>query len=78
MNDFERTPQYIAIYMDNELKRGFKHLSEDEIERKIEAVIRLFCCLNGRDVFILSYTNLLANRLLNKTSVSDSAEQRMI
>ena len=52
MNEFDRTPQYIAFYMDNELKRGFKQLSEDEIERKIEAVIKLFCCLLGRDVFI--------------------------
>ena len=78
MNEFDRTPQYIAFYMDKELKLGFKQLNEEEIERKIEAVIKLFCCLLGRDVFISAYSNLLANRLLNKTSVSDSAEQRMI
>ena len=78
MNEFDRTPQFIAFYMDNELKRGFKQLSEDQIELKIEAVIKLFCCLHGRDVFIQSYSNLLANRLLNKTSVSNNAEQRMI
>lgn len=78
MNEFDRTPQYIAFYMDKELKSGFKQLNEEEIERKIEAVIKLFCCLLGRDVFISAYSNLLANRLLNKTSVSDSAEQRMI
>lgn len=64
--------------MDSELKKGFKQLSEDEIDRKIEAVIKLFCCLHGRDVFISSYSNLLANRLLNKSSVSDNAEQKMI
>lgn len=64
--------------MNNEFTKGFKQLSENEIEVKIDAVIKLFCCLHGRDVFISSYSNLLANRLLNKTSVSDSAEQRMI
>jgi len=78
MNEFDKTPQYIAFYMNNEFVKGFKQLSENEIEVKIEAVIKLFCCLHGRDVFIASYSNLLANRLLNKTSVSDSAEQRMI
>ena len=60
--------------MDNELKRGFSQLTEDVIERRIEAVIKLFCCLLGRDVFISAYSNLLANRLLNKKSVSDDAE----
>ena len=64
--------------MDKELKMGFKQLNEEEIECKIEAVIKLFCCLLGMDVFTSAYSNLLANRLLNKTSVSDSAEKSMI
>ena len=38
----------------------------------------LFCYLYGRDVFISSYSSLLASRLLNKTSVSDEAERIMI
>ena len=35
MNEFDRTPQYIAIYMDSELKKGFKQLSEDEIVQEV-------------------------------------------
>ena len=38
----------------------------------------MFCCLHGRDTFVASYTNLLAERLLNKTSVSKDAENSMI
>ncbi len=49
MNEFKNTPQYIALYMDNELKKNFKKLSMDEIEIKIDKVIKIFCCLNGRD-----------------------------
>jgi len=27
MNEFNKTPQYIALYMDNEQKKNFKQLS---------------------------------------------------
>ena len=78
MNEFERTPHFIAFYMDHQFKKGFKQLQDQEIQAKIDAVIKLFCCLHGRDMFITSYSGLLAKRLLNKTSVSDEAEQKMI
>lgn len=78
MNDCERTPHYIAFYCDNEFKKGFKQLSDDEIDQKLDAVVRLFCCLHGRDQFIASFTKLLAQRLLNRTSVSNQAEELMI
>lgn len=50
----------------------------NEIEDKVDAVIRLFCCLSGRDIFIAAYSKLLAVRLLNKTTVSDETEKMMI
>jgi len=53
-------------------------LTDDEIDKRLDAVVRLFCCLHGRDIFIASFTNLLAQRLLNKTSVSSQAEELMI
>lgn len=78
MNECDKSPHFIAFYTDNEFRRGMKQVSEDEIEKRLDAVIRLFCCLHGRDTFIASYTNLLAQRLLNKTSVSNQAEELMI
>ena len=78
MNEFGKTPQYIALYMDNEQKKNFKQLSMDVIESKIDKVIKIFCCLNGRDEFITAYSKLLASRLLDKTSISDEAELKMI
>ena len=78
MNECDKSPHYIAYYVDNEFKRGMKQISEPEIESRLDAIVRLFCCLYGRDTFISSYSNLLGNRLLNKTSVSDEAEKLMI
>ena len=78
MNECDKSPHFIAFYTDNEFRRGLKQISEEEIEQRLDAVVRLFCCLHGRDTFIASYTNLLAQRLLNKTSVSNHAEELMI
>lgn len=71
MNKCEKTPHFLAFYCDNEFKKGFKQLGEPEIDSALSAVVRLFCCLHGRDQFIASYSNLLAQRLLNKTTVSN-------
>ena len=49
-----------------------------EIDKTIDAVIKLFCCLNGRDEFIEAYSVLLAERLLNKMSCNDEAEESVI
>jgi len=78
MNQCEKTPHHIAFYCDNEFKKTLKQLTDQEIQLRLDAVVRLFCCLHGRDLFIASYTNLLALRLLNKTSVSNEAEKIMI
>ena len=48
------------------------------MDKMIDAVIKLFCCLNGRDEFIEAYSVLLAERLLNKLSVNDEAEEAVI
>jgi len=78
MNSCNKTPYNIALYSDNEFKKGLKQLSDDEIDSRLSAIVRLFCCLHGRDIFIHSYTNFLSHRLLNKSSVSNQAEELMI
>ena len=75
MNGNKKTPHFIAFFLDNELKRGFKQITEVEQGKKLDSVVRLFCCLHGRDVFIAQYSNLLAQRLLDKTTLSDWAEE---
>lgn len=74
MNGYQNTPQYIANYTDDQLRKGLKGKSEAETEEMLSAIIRLFCCLHGRDVFLKSYTKNLSSRLLDKAYLSEDAE----
>jgi cullin 3 len=78
MNMCQFTPHYIASFTDNEFKKGLKGVSELETNARLDAIIRLFCCLHGRDVFIKAYTKHLSSRLLNKSSLSVDSEQMML
>ena len=78
MNSTSQTPSYIANYTDKELKQGLKGVNNEETEARLDAIVRLFCCLHGRDVFIKAYTKLLSSRLLNKTFLSHEAEETML
>lgn len=78
MNQCQYTPHYIASYCDHEMKKGLKGLTEQQTEERLDAIIRLFCCLHGRDLFIKAYTKFLAGRLLNKTSLSLDSEKQML
>lgn len=78
MNRCQFTPHYIAAFCDNEFKKGLKGVSESDTNARLDAIIRLFCCLHGRDVFIRAYTKHLSSRLLNKSSLSKDAEELML
>jgi Cullin family len=56
MNIQTQTPVYIAEYADNQLTVGLKGVSNEETEQRVDAIVRLFCCLHGRDVFIKYYS----------------------
>jgi len=78
MNKCNFTAQYIAAYCDNEFRKGLKGISESETNDKLDAIIRIFCCLHDKDVFIKAYTKYLASRLLNKSFLSKDAEEAML
>ena len=78
MNKFDNTAYNIALYSDFQMKTGLKQMSDEQIDQILSAIVRIFCCLHGRDKFINAYTNFLSHRLLNKTSVSNYAEESMI
>lgn len=60
----------MAVYADMEMREGLKGVDNMQVDQRLNALVRLFCCLHGRDVFIRGYSEYLAKRLLNKTSVS--------
>lgn len=78
MNKCNYSPHFIASYCDNEFRKGLKGINEIETEGRLEAIIRLFCCLHERDSFIKSYSKFLSTRLLNKSTISNEAEQQML
>ena len=78
MNKSNMTPLFIAAYCDNEFRKGLKGVNEVDTNARLDAIIRLFCCLHGRDIFIKAYTMHLSSRLLNKTSLSKDAEELML
>ena len=78
LNKYPYSAQYIASFCDSEMKKGLKGASEEETDRRLTSIVKLFVCLYDRDVFIKYYTRFLAKRLLDETSISDDAEQMMI
>ena len=78
MNQQQFTPVYIAQYTDKELRQGLKGVSDFEMNKRLEAIINLFCCLHGRDTFLKQYAKELGSRLLNKTSISWEYEEIFI
>ena len=55
LNEQSCSATYIATYLDNEMKKGFKGVSDVEVERKLKAIIELFQCLHARDIFMKAY-----------------------
>lgn len=78
LNEQSFSSTYIAQYVDNEMKRGFKGISDFDVENRIKAIIELFQCLYGRDMFLKAYEREFANRLLNKTSLSNEHEESFL
>ena len=78
MNQQSFTPAYIAQYTDMLFRQGLKGVADAEVTASLDAIIRLFCCLHGRDMFLKQYEKELSLRLLNKTSISWDIEEQMI
>lgn len=78
LNKCPESASNIANYVDFLMRKGLKGLNEGDIEARIDATIRLFVCLDDRDVFLKCYNRHLSKRLLDGTTVSDDAERTMI
>lgn len=53
-------------------------MSTQDVDKELNAIVRLFCCLHDRDMFIKSLEIYLHQRLLNKTVASKEAEEQII
>ncbi|KAL3832004.1 hypothetical protein ACJMK2_023688 [Sinanodonta woodiana] len=73
-----RSPELLARYCDNLLKKSSKGSSEAEMDDKLSSCITVFKYLDDKDVFQRHYSRSLAKRLIHGQSASMDAEEVMI
>lgn len=78
INENTRSPEYISLFIDENLKKGLKGKTEEEVDNILDHTITLFRFIREKDVFERYYKQHLARRLLFGRSVSDDAERSMI
>ncbi|KAI5122284.1 hypothetical protein M0805_002364 [Coniferiporia weirii] len=78
INRNARSPEFISLFIDENLKKGLKGKTDQEVDAVLEKTITVFRYITDKDVFERYYKAHLAKRLLNNRSVSDDAERGML
>jgi cullin 3 len=78
INDLKEAPEYISLFIDDNLRRGIKGRAENEVDEVLDKAITLFRYLSDKDLFERHYKNHLSRRLLANRSLSHDAEKQMI
>ncbi|KAF9163249.1 Cullin-3 [Actinomortierella ambigua] len=78
VNKNPKAPEFISLFIDDKLKKGFRGKSDDEVDTVLSKTTTLFRFLSDKDIFERYYKQHLANRLLHGRSLSDEAERGMI
>ncbi|KAI8980202.1 Cullin-domain-containing protein [Trametes punicea] len=74
----EKSPEFISLFIDDNLKKGLKGKSDTEVDIVLDKTITVFRFVTDKDVFERYYKGHLAKRLLLGRSVSDDAERGML
>ena len=78
VNQNQRSPEYVSLFIDDHMRRGLKGTSEEEVEVVLDKVVMIFRYLQEKDVFEKYFKQHLAKRLLGGRSVSDDVERSML
>ncbi|KAL9104037.1 MAG: hypothetical protein Q9163_000976 [Psora crenata] len=73
-----RSPELLAKYTDNLLKKSGKSAEEGDLEASLIQVMTVFKYIEDKDVFQKFYSRMLAKRLVHSSSASEDAETSMI
>merc|ERR1712012_1301806 len=73
-----KSPELIAKFCDQMLKKSAKNPEEEELEDTLNQVMTVFKYIEDKDVFQKFYSRMLAKRLVQQMSASDDAEASMI
>ena len=78
INELSESPEYVSLFIDDNLRRGIKGQPDNEVELVLDKAITLFRYLSDKDVFERHYKNHLSRRLINNRTLSYDAEKQMI
>ena len=78
INDLQRSSEYLSLFFDENMKKGIKGKTENEVDTLIDQGITLLGYVQDKDMFEVYYKKHLSRRLLMKRSVSMDAERQMI
>ena len=78
INEFTRSPEYMSLFIDENLKKGLKGKTEEEVDQVLDKAITLFRYIADKDIFERYYKKHLSRRLLMGRSVSHDVEKQMI
>lgn len=78
INSFSRAPEYISLFIDDNMKKGIKDKTDQEIDVILEKAIILLRYLQDKDIFETYYKKHLCKRLLLNKSQSLDVEKQMI
>ena len=78
INEFERSSEYLSLFFDENMKKGIKGKTENEVDSLLDKGITLLRFIQDKDMFERYYKKHLSKRLLMKRSVSRDAERQMI
>ncbi|XP_049849234.1 cullin-3-like [Schistocerca gregaria] len=65
LNLDSHAPEYLSLYIDELLRKGFKEIGEVEVDKILDNVMALFRFIQEKDVFERYYKQHLAKRLLS-------------
>ncbi|KAF2152586.1 Cullin-domain-containing protein [Myriangium duriaei CBS 260.36] len=78
INSFARCSEYISLFIDDNMKKGIKGKTEEEVDRVLEKAITLLRYVQDKDIFESYYKRHLCRRLIMNKSLSIDAERSMI
>ena len=73
-----RSSEFISLYLDDNMKKGLKDKTDDEIDQVLNKAITLLRYINDKDLFERYYKKHLCKRLLMSKSLSIDHEREMI
>lgn len=78
VNQIPKVPEYLSLFIDDNLKKSLKGKSDNEVEEVLDKSVVLFRFISDKDLFENYYKAHFAKRLLNGRSLSDDIERSMI